>query len=399
MEREQELIAAIRNHDTAKLDNLLQTAEDLESYLFGDEEFTLLMFAVQLGSAPIVTLLISAGMDPNRASLSGLAPLHLAAVVGRDEMIAPLVNGGAQLALGAGAAGSHAAHLAAASGHLEVLERLGELGADLGAEDDEEARPVDYAESSGHDACAEFLRARALGSLLDSVDSLRGSVRGMVQTLSEAKASAARRAREERAEEDAAQPLASLPPGASEPPQIDQGLMSRLASCREVLEQEALDELLGEHERWLDGGARAWIGLWNSLVQSDIVFAIWDGPVVSGGEQLDLHLVSLERVRVAGANMALAHLVGLRASGVSFEGASLERVMATDANFYGANFKGANLRRADFSRSDMRGGDFRGADLSFTDFEQCNLEGADFRGAMLLGTKFPGAYLDGAIFS
>lgn len=398
MEREQELIAAIRNHDAAKLDNLLQTAGDLESYLFGDEEFTLLMFAVQLGSAPIVTLLISAGMDPNRASLSGLAPLHLAAVAGRDEMIAPLVGGGAQLDLGAGSSGSHAAHLAAASGHLGVLERLGELGADLGAEDEEEARPVDYAESSGHDACVEFLRERALWSLLDNVDSLRGSVRDMVQTLGEAKESAEQRAQEELDEEDAARPLGSLPPGAPEPPELDRSLMSRLASCRAVPDQEEFDELLDEHGRWLDGGAREWIGLWNSLVQSDIVFAIWDGPVVSDGEQLDLHLVSLEQVRAAGANLALAHLVGLRASGVSFEGASLERVMATDANFYGANFKGANLRRADFSRSDMRGCDFRGADLSFTDLEKCNLEGADFTGATLLGTKFPSAYLDGAIF-
>lgn len=235
---------------------------------------------------------------------------------------------------------------------------------------------------------------------LETLFELRVSVSEVVHQMAKASSDAQERAEQEVADLDKTLPLQALPSGHDTLPSLPyQETMSRFARSRPTLTETEWQGLLRQHTLYLKSGALEWPGLWESLVQSDVTFAIYDGPVASAGTPIDLWMRTLPMdLDAQGADLRLAHMCGFQAPLANLSGANLTRVMGTDSNFAGATLDGANLSRADFSRSNFRGASLRDADLSFADLENCDLTGADLTGATLRATMLPGTCLADATF-
>lgn len=127
------------------------------------------------------------------------------------------------------------------------------------------------------------------------------------------------------------------------------------------MEQEKLNEIIADHNKWLknEGGKRA------NLAGADLYGA-------------DLRGAKLDRTNLRWANLRRAGLEGVNLRGADLEGADLY-----GANLEGADLERANLRRADLCMADLEGANLRGADLEGAKLEGVNLCMADLEGAEL----------------
>jgi len=392
-----DLFSAISTGDIKTLTDLLKQSVDLED-TSTFEGLSPLMMAVREGQHDSIKLLLEHGASPNTQGAGGIGPLHLAAINSDAAAVKILLEAGASAQVQA-EMGAAVAHLAAASGAVDVLRTLVKHGVDVDEEDANGLTALNYAEAREEEQAAEFLRHAQLATFLDHIDALRASVVDVLLAMNEAESSLDERMEAEASEQANAVTHDALPEDTGENTGNDYSeMMVSLSHVRPVLDRETWQKKLESHQEFLNTGGSSWWGVWQSLVQSEVTFGLYDGPSAERGEQLDLHLHRLSDAQVdfTGATMTLGHMSGVIADGVDFNGSDLTRAFATDASFEGAVFDGATLARADFSRSNMRGASFVGADLSFTDLENCDLEGADFSGAILVGTKFPGANLTGA---
>ncbi len=105
-----------------------------------------------------------------------------------------------------------------------------------------------------------------------------------------------------------------------------------------------------------------------------------DDPLATDSERRDL-AAQMDRVNLAGANLA-----GAIAPGVSFVGANLHAAQLAQANCAGASFAAAHLAEANLS----------GAQLTDADLTGVNLSGAQLAGAVLVGAHMQKADLRGA---
>jgi ankyrin repeat protein len=132
-----------------------ETAEAVSVASLEEELFE----AVRRGDASRVEGLLEKGADPNCRGENGLTPLHIAAKLGRVEIIRRLVTKGAD----PNARGRNSAtplHLAAESGQEEAARFLVELGADVNARDESGRTPLHYAAMAGHSKMAMLLLER-----------------------------------------------------------------------------------------------------------------------------------------------------------------------------------------------------------------------------------------------
>ncbi len=396
------LFELIEAQDARVLKNMLESKElDLDDAVIdetGNFQVTPLMYAARLGDVETCRVLLEFGADPDASDDSGVNPLHLAVLQGHTDIVGVLLDAGADPEART-EQGAASVHLAAAIGSMPVLEVLRDHDVDMLMHDAQQMNPVDYALAAGHDAVADFLRDHYLTFVFTKISELREQTAQIVGQMGEAKNNLEEREEQEREEQERAEVLDDLPEGAEDydPDEHAHETMQRIRMVRDPVTPEQWREHVQAHRAYLASGGDAWPGVWQSLVQSGVTFGIYDGPDYEKGAPLDLHVVTLDpSVNANGADLRMAHLVGVGAEHIDFEGANLTRAFVTDADCEGASFRGADLTRADFSRSNLRGADFRHADLSFTDFEHCDLRNADFRGATLRGTKFSGANLSGA---
>jgi ankyrin repeat protein len=103
-------------------------------------------------------ILLAAGAEVNARSDNPLAvlPIHSAVAGGHDEVVAVLVDSGADV----NARQRHGwtpLHGAAQNGSLASVERLLEAGADPTAANDDGATPISLARASGHEAIVDLL--------------------------------------------------------------------------------------------------------------------------------------------------------------------------------------------------------------------------------------------------
>lgn len=116
-----------------------------------------------------------------------------------------------------------------------------------------------------------------------------------------------------------------------------------------IMEQDAINTIVLEHELWLAG---------NGGKRADL-------------SNFDLYAVKLCKVNLSNANIRLSNLSGGYLMNSVFDGADMSVTRLCNANLRGSSFKGVSFRWADFSRADLRY-----ADLTNADFTHACLNGA-----------------------
>ena len=125
------LMRAEIHGDLSTMESLLSAGFNPNLPLRGGK--TPLYFAMQLGNAPVLQLLLAWHADPN-APISGAqfseTPLQYAAETGNVRMASILIAGGAQVNAKV-LKGRTALHVAGAGAHLDMIRLLTEKGADV----------------------------------------------------------------------------------------------------------------------------------------------------------------------------------------------------------------------------------------------------------------------------
>lgn len=155
------------------------------------------------------------------------------------------------------------------------------------------------------------------------------------------------------------------------------------------LNEQELNQVLKEHEKWLKG----------------------EGGACANLDGVDLSGVDLSDENLAKANLSNTWLIGADLSFSNLEEATLDNAIIEKANLSGANLSGASLVYVAFQESmlvnanlfqaDLRKADFKLAKLMEaclvnTNLAEAVLTSADLQGASLRGADLDGAYLNEA---
>ena len=133
------------------------------------------------------------------------------------------------------------------------------------------------------------------------------------------------------------------------------------------MDKNELQEILEQHQLWLNG---------------------------NGGERINLCNVDLRGVDLHGANLRGAVLQGVRLWGADLSLTDLRYIILRNADLHNANLIGANLLDADLHRTDLSGADLSSANLCHTDLSYANLYGANLLDANLHNACLYGGILD-----
>jgi len=157
---------------------------------------------------------------------------------------------------------------------------------------------------------------------------------------------------------------------------------------------EAVGDILREHQRWLTSAKKAG-------KRADFSGAQLDG--------IDLAGIDLSAAVFRGASLKSAKLDGARLVHADFSDASLENASLSGANLLLTDFTGADLRMANLSRASAasdqdlgqmrRGPRFKDADLQEANFNQTYCYISDFSGANLSHAQLCNAVLERANLS
>ncbi|OON16875.1 ankyrin repeat protein, partial [Opisthorchis viverrini] len=134
---------------------------------------TPLHIAAKNGHSEIVKLLLENGAKVSSKNEKERTPFHNAAKYGRLRIARHLLEHVPSLVSERDEDGSSAIHLAAASGHVALLELLLNAGAAVDCRNCMQWTPLDCAAASGHRGCVEFLLEN--NSPVDPVDINHGT--------------------------------------------------------------------------------------------------------------------------------------------------------------------------------------------------------------------------------
>lgn len=123
---------------------------------------TPLFYAVTYGVPKMIDLLVARGADVNAADVTGMRPLHSAAIWDKDEEAACLIAHGADVAA-VDKFGDTPLHLAAIWGREDVAKVFLAHGASLGAKNSEGLTPLQLAQRYRRKGMVEFLE-QAVGT-------------------------------------------------------------------------------------------------------------------------------------------------------------------------------------------------------------------------------------------
>lgn len=123
----------------------------------GLRDVTLLHLAAAGGSGEIVQTLLSAGADIDACDANGSTPLHTAANTGKYEAAKRLFDAGAAPEMRESQQGLKPIHFAAMMGHDAVVAALLEANADKNALGGEGSSALMYAADAGHTAAVRCL--------------------------------------------------------------------------------------------------------------------------------------------------------------------------------------------------------------------------------------------------
>lgn len=118
---------------------------------------TPLFLAAKSGYRDVVALLLEQGAIVNTARLDGVTPLFIAVQEGQQDMVALLLEKGADVNTQARMGGVTLLHVGAYRGDREIVTLLLQHGADKNARMASGERPVDLAQTQGHQALIPLL--------------------------------------------------------------------------------------------------------------------------------------------------------------------------------------------------------------------------------------------------
>lgn len=141
-------IDLIRSYVTDELDALLKAGVD-PNHKSDASGLSFLHRAAMGGRGDFIAKLLEAGADPNQPSRNGDMPLHGAAENGRADVLSTLIAAGAD-PNGRGNNGNSPLHYAARAGCSEVVEALMAAGSDPNGQGNDGNSPVHYAARAGY---------------------------------------------------------------------------------------------------------------------------------------------------------------------------------------------------------------------------------------------------------
>ena len=163
------------------------------------------------------------------------------------------------------------------------------------------------------------------------------------------------------------------------------------------INREELNEILKEHELWLEGegGKRA------DLSNTDLRCADLKNANLRG---VNLSNTDLSNINLSNANLKYANLSNVNLKDADLKDSNLRCADLKNANLSNADLSDANLRftdlsNADLSNTDLRGADFKNADLNNADLSNTDLRGVNLRGINLSNANLSNANLSSANLS
>eukprot|EP00656_Telonema_subtile_P052413 TRINITY_DN7307_c0_g1_i3.p1 TRINITY_DN7307_c0_g1~~TRINITY_DN7307_c0_g1_i3.p1 ORF type:complete len:747 (+),score=219.82 TRINITY_DN7307_c0_g1_i3:1665-3905(+) len=161
-------------HLVALHEELVDVAEDLAIYgkMMHSQEFPagdLLCLAARRGNGKLITFLRGKGFDVDALDKEDCTALFCAAATGHSDVVQLLGDKGANLSATCTAVAQTPLHTAAQNNHLKCVKALAALEADLEAEDSRGHRPLHTASKHGHQVVVQLLLS--LGVQVDPVDS------------------------------------------------------------------------------------------------------------------------------------------------------------------------------------------------------------------------------------
>lgn len=138
----------------ARADNAVQESDQVMAHRAAMQR---LHAAVRTGDVDLARTAIAAGVDLDRSFA-----LELAILTNQEHMLDFLIEQGIDVNR-AGPSGELPIGIAARRGHLVMLRKLVDQGADIRSRDRRGMSALDHALDRGHGAAAEFLRSRETG--------------------------------------------------------------------------------------------------------------------------------------------------------------------------------------------------------------------------------------------
>ena len=151
-----EFLAAARNNDIPKMEELLAVGADVESKTSQNENRTALHEAASLGHTDAAQLLLNPGAKRDAKTKSKATPLHEAAWAGSTGVIRLLIRAGAQKEA-RNLDDSIPLQLAAIQGRLDAAKILVDYGANVHTTRTAGVTPLDDANTHGHKDIAQVL--------------------------------------------------------------------------------------------------------------------------------------------------------------------------------------------------------------------------------------------------
>ena len=153
------------------------------------------------------------------------------------------------------------------------------------------------------------------------------------------------------------------------------------------ISREELNEILKNHELWLQGIGGECADLSNTnLRYDDLRFANLENADLSEADlkNANLRYANLKLANLKRANLRYANLNGANLRYANLKHANLKHADLSDADLKNANLKYANLndvnlRYANLSDTDSRGANLSDADLRHTDLSDANLSDANLK--------------------
>ena len=116
-----------------------------------------LHYAALDGNTAMIKLLIKHKANVNGSNLDGMTALHISAMMGDDDCVAALLDGGADSMAEITESKETPLHFASHQGHNEVVEKLLAAGADPNIRDTEGNSPLDNARKNDHKDCIQLI--------------------------------------------------------------------------------------------------------------------------------------------------------------------------------------------------------------------------------------------------